>query len=69
MERISKKSARSTANIENGKIKIIKRIGKWSGIDAHDYLQPHEALFLMEIVSSNQTVFKYLKITTKRKTQ
>lgn len=51
MERISRKQDRSRACLENGNIKIVKRTGKWSLFGKAKYLQPHEALFLMEIVS------------------
>lgn len=51
MERISRKQDRSRACLENGDIKIVKRMGKWSLFGKSNYLQSHEALFLMEIVS------------------
>lgn len=51
MERISRKQDRSRACLENGQIRIVKRMGKWSLFGKAKYLQPHEALFLMEIVS------------------
>lgn len=50
MERISRKQDRSRACLEDGLIKIAKRMGKWSLFGKSKYLLPHEALFLMEIV-------------------
>lgn len=51
MERVSLKQDRSTACFEDGKIKIVKRHGKWNMFESRgSYLEPHEALFLMEIV-------------------
>lgn len=51
MERVALKLDRSVASIEDGKIKLIKRQGKWDAFEpAGDYLEPHVALFLMEIV-------------------
>lgn len=56
MERIALKNERSTASIENGKIKIVRRQGKWDGLESSgSYLVPHEALYLVEMVSSNRT--------------
>lgn len=51
VERLSKRNARSIAIFEEGKIKITKRVGKATLVGVHDYLEPHEALFLMEVVS------------------
>lgn len=56
MERLALKNERSIAFIENGKIKIIRRQGKWDGFESNrSYLEPHEALYLIEMVSSNRT--------------
>lgn len=49
-ERVSRRIDRSEAVFEDGKIKILKRRGKWGPIGTPNYLQPHEACFLMEIV-------------------
>lgn len=50
MERIAKRSVRSTAHIEDGLVKIVKRVGKWKQIGSSNFLKWHEALFLMEMV-------------------
>lgn len=51
LERIALKNDRSIASIENDVIKIVKRQGKWDGFESTgSVLEPHEALFLMEIV-------------------
>lgn len=51
MERVSLKNDRSIAIIENEKIKIIKRQGKWDVFETFgSYLEPHVALFLIELV-------------------
>lgn len=51
MERVALKHDRSVAKIEDGKIKLVKRQGKWEAFESTGmYLEPHEALFLMEIV-------------------
>lgn len=51
MERIAKRSARSIAHIENGLVKIVRRMGKWKHFGLTNYLKWHEALYLMEVVS------------------
>lgn len=53
MERIAKRSFRSTAHIEDGLVKIVKRVGKWKKIGSSNLLKWHEALFLMEMVRWN----------------
>lgn len=51
MERVALKHDRSIASLENGQIKIVKRQGKWDGFESTgSYLEPHEALFMMEMV-------------------
>lgn len=51
LERVTLKGSRSIASLENGRIKIIKRTGKWDGFESTGaLLEPHEALFLMEVV-------------------
>lgn len=51
MERVALKHDRSIASLENGLIKIVKRQGKWDGFESTgSYLEPHEALFMMEMV-------------------
>lgn len=51
MERVALKHDRSIASFEDGKIKLVKRQGKWDGFESSGtYLEPHEALFMMEIV-------------------
>lgn len=55
MERVALKHDRSVAKIEDGKIKLVKRQGKWEAFESTGmYLEPHEALFLMEIVCEAQ---------------
>lgn len=52
MERVALKCDRSIASLDNGVIKVVKRQGKWDGFESTgSYLEPHEALFLMEMVS------------------
>lgn len=63
LERISLQNERSTAIIENGKIKMTKRLGKWDVFETSgQYLEPHVALFYMEIVCvfEQQCVFKVI---------
>lgn len=55
MERIARRSDRSTAHIENGSLKIVQRVGKWKLFGSSDSLKWHEALYLMEMVRSNRT--------------
>lgn len=51
MERVALRHERSIAIIEDGKIRLTKRQGKWDVFEsAGQYLEPHVALFLMEIV-------------------
>lgn len=51
LERVVQKGSRSVAAFENGIIKIIKRTGKWESFESTGtFLEPHEALFLMETV-------------------
>lgn len=51
LERVVQKGSRSVASLENGVIKIIKRTGKWESFESTGtFLEPHEALFLMETV-------------------
>lgn len=51
LERVSPKGSRSVASLENGIIKIIRRTGKWDGLESTGtFLEPHEALFLIELV-------------------
>lgn len=51
MERVALKQDRSIASLEDGVIKLVKRQGKWDGFESTgSYLEPHEALFLMEVV-------------------
>lgn len=53
MERIARRSDRSTAHIENGSLKIVRRVGKWKLFGSSDSLKWHEALYLMEMVRWN----------------
>lgn len=51
MERIASQNERSSAIIEDGKIKMTKRLGKWDAFESSgQYLEPHVALFYMELV-------------------
>lgn len=55
LERVVQKGSRSVASLENGVIKIIKRTGKWEGFESTGtFLEPHEALFLIETVCGHQ---------------
>ncbi|XP_055325075.1 uncharacterized protein LOC129579243 [Sitodiplosis mosellana] len=50
MERVALQNERSTAVIEDGKIKVTKRQGKWDVFESSgQYLEPHVALFYMEL--------------------
>lgn len=51
MERVALQNERSTAIIEDGRIKVTKRVGKWDAFElSGQYLEPHVALFYMELV-------------------
>lgn len=61
MERVALKCDRSIATLDNGVIKVVKRQGKWDSFESTgSYLEAHEALFLMEMVS----VISHLWITS-----
>lgn len=62
IERISKRNTRSIAILKDGKIKITKRVGKLTLVGVHDYLEPHEALFLMEVVSACEPFVRNIEI-------
>lgn len=51
LERVALRNDRSIATIEDGKIKLIKRHGKWDVFETNgSYLEPHVALLLIELV-------------------
>lgn len=57
LERVAPEGTRSIASLENGIIKIIKRTGKWEGFESTgNFLEPHEALFLIETVCELYTI-------------
>lgn len=63
MERVALKHDRSIASLENGLIRIVKRQGKWDGFESTGtYLEPHEALFMMEMVCNKKNLAQNLKI-------
>lgn len=49
-ERVCPKKDRSFAEIDNGKIQLIRKVGKWNYTTSGKYLEFHEALYLMEMV-------------------
>lgn len=55
MERIARRSDRSTAHIENGLVKIVRRVGKWKLFGSSNHLKWHEAMYLIEVVRRHCT--------------
>lgn len=62
LERIARGSDRSTAHIENGSVKIVRRVGKWNLFGSGNHLQWHEALYLMEMVRRIRAHHKFSRL-------
>lgn len=62
MERIARGPDRSTAHIENGLVKIVRRVGKWNLFGSGNQLKWHEALYLMEMVRRKRSHHKFSRL-------